>query len=544
MTRQFEAYDAGRRAAAPLDLSALTRFVDAATAALDAAREEVDALNVYPVPDGDTGTNLLLTARSARDELRNTLAEGREDPAAALAALARGALLGACGNSGVIAAQLVGALAKRLLDADDLPRGVADGLALAAREAYAAVGDPVEGTILTVARAAADAAGHAAGRPEFDLRDVVVAAADAAAEALAHTPEQLSVLHDAGVVDAGGRGLCVVLDAARSLVTGEPVPVRPAVRRVPDHAGHAAPRPPQEGLLYEVMYLLRADDERVPALRRQLAPLGESLVVVGGEGLWNVHVHVTDPGAAVEAGIEAGRPYRIRVTALEEAARPGTRTGRAVVAVTAGAGLAALFSEAGANAVPAGPGRRPSAETLLSAVLDSGAAEVVLLPNDRGVVPAAESAAGAAEADGVRVVVIPTSAQVQGLAALAVHDPRRTFEEDVVEMTAAARHARSGAVTVATRRAMTTAGACEKGDVLGVIEGDFAVVGDDLYRVAVAVLERLLGGGGELVTVVSGADGAELAGRCASYLSHHHPMVEVSVYEGGQERYPLLVGVE
>ena len=543
MTRQSEAYDAGRRAAA-IDLTALTRFVDAVAAALEVARDEVDALNVYPVPDGDTGTNLLLTARSARDEMRTVLAGGHASPAAALGALARGALLGACGNSGVIGAQLVGALARQLADVDDLARGVADGLALAAEEAYAAVGDPVEGTILTVARAAADAACRAADRPEADVRDVVVAAADAAAEALEHTPEQLAVLHDAGVVDAGGRGLCVVLDAARVLVTGEPAPVRPPAGLVREPPSQGAPRPPHEGLLYEVMYLLRADDAQVPALRRQLAPLGDSLVVVGGDGLWNVHVHVSDPGAAVEAGVEAGRPYRIRVTALEEAVRLGSRTGRAVVAVTAGEGLAALFSDAGAHALPAGPGRRPSAETLLSAALDSGAAEVVLLANDRSVVPAADAAAGAAEAEGVRVVVIPTSAQVQGLAALAVHDPQRTFEEDVVEMTAAARHARSGAVTVATRRAITTAGTCEAGDVLGVIEGDFAVVGEDLYAVAVDVLERLLGGGGELVTVVAGAGGAELADRCASYLSDHHPMVEVSVYEGGQERYPLLVGVE
>lgn len=544
MTRQSEAYDAGRRAAAPIDLPALTRFVDAAAAALDAARDEVDALNVYPVPDGDTGTNLLLTVRSAREEMRRLIADGDSSPAAALGALARGTLLGACGNSGVIAAQLVGALARQLADAEDLARGVADGLALAAREAYTAVGEPVEGTILTVARAAAEAAGRAAARPEADLRAVVVAAADAAAEALEHTPEQLPVLHDAGVVDAGGRGLCVVLDAARALVTGEPAPARPPAGQLRRPVTHAAPRPAHEGLLYEVMYLLRAEDRQLPALRRQLAPLGDSMVVVGGDGLWNVHVHVADPGAAVEAGIEAGRPYRIRVTALEEATRLGARTGRAVVAVTAGEGLAGLFSDAGAQALPAGPGCHPSADALLAAALGSGAAEVVLLPNDRSVVPAAESAAGAAEAEGVRAVVIPTSAQVQGLAALAVHDPHRTFEEDVVEMTAAARHARSGAVTVATRRAITTAGTCEPGDVLGVIEGDFAVVGKDLFAVAVDVLERLLGGGGELVTVVAGASGAELADRCAAYLSDNHPMVEVSVYEGGQQRYPLLVGVE
>jgi dihydroxyacetone kinase-like predicted kinase len=256
-----------------------------------------------------------------------------------------------------------------------------------------------------------------------------------------------------------------------------------------------------------------------------------------------VHVHVADPGAAIEAGIEAGRPRRIRVTALEEA-RPAGRYGRAVVAITAGEGLAALFREAGARAVPTRPGRRPDADDLLAEILGSRATEVVVLPNDRRCQAAAEAAAAAAEEQDVRVVVVPTSAQVQGLAALAVHDPYRWFEDDVVEMTAAARHARSGAVTVATRKAITTAGTCEPGDVLGVIEGDFAVIGDGVFGGAREVVVRLVGGGGELVTLVAGAGGAELADRCASYLSTEHPMVDVTVYEGGQERYPLLVGVE
>ena len=158
----------------------------------------------------------------------------------------------------------------------------------------------------------------------------------------------------------------------------------------------------------------------------------------------------------------------------------------------------------------------------------------------------AQIAAGTAESDeGVRVAVIPTQAQVQGLAALAVHEPGRSFDQDVLEMTATARHARHGAVTVAARQAITMAGPCEPGDVLGVVEGDFAVVGDDLYRVATDVLERLLGGGGELVTIVRGQDGAtDLAERCAAYVEEHHPAVDVVVYDGGQDRYPLLVGVE
>ena len=216
-----------------------------------------------------------------------------------------------------------------------------------------------------------------------------------------------------------------------------------------------------------------------------------------------------------------------------------------MVAVAAGAGLGELFVQAGATVVPGGPGRRPSTGEILEAVLTAGAQEVIVLPNDRDSIAAAEAAARSVrEAGDVRVAVIPTDAQVQGLAALAVHEPGRSFEQDIVDMTAAARHARSGAVTVAARRAMTMAGPCEPGDVLGVIEGDFVLVGEDLFAVATGVLERLLGGGGELVTVVAGADSGDLAERCAAYLHETRPTVDVVVYAGGQPRYPLLVGVE
>jgi uncharacterized protein len=299
-----------------------------------------------------------------------------------------------------------------------------------------------------------------------------------------------------------------------------------------------------------VMFLLDAEDERIPALRAALAPLGDSLVVVGGDGLWNVHVHVDDVGAAVEAGIEAGRPHRVRVTHFaEQVARrsSGTAqpTGRAVVVVAAGAGLGQLFVEAGATVVPGGPGRRPSTGQILEAIVSTGAAEVIVLPNDRDSVAAAEAAAREVrEQTDLRVAVIRTRAQVQGLAALAVHEPGRPFDQDVLEMTAAARHARSGAVTVAVRQAMTSGGPCEPGDVLGAIEGDFVLVGKDLFEVALAVVERLLGGGGELVTVVGGADGSDLAERCAAYVRSAHPTVDVVVYEGGQQGYPLLLGVE
>ncbi|MFL6109448.1 MAG: DAK2 domain-containing protein [Marmoricola sp.] len=552
-------------AIATFDLGAVRRFADLAVEGLSAAREEIDALNVYPVPDGDTGTNMFLTMESAREALRDHLAAAAGDGqdalglplGPALGVYAKAALLGARGNSGVILSQLIGALFKRMGQGGPQDRSaalMADGFAMATEAAYAAVGNPVEGTMLTVARAAAEAAAGVAADPETHLGDVLLAAAAQARAALARTPDQMQLLRDAGVVDAGGAGLCVILDAAATAVTGQrstdaPQPmVARKVSQLP--TGDLT----EDGPAYEVMYLLdveeEAETEAIRRLRSQLSELGDSLVVVGGDGLWNVHVHTDDVGSAVEAGIDAGRPRRIRVTHFAEQVsrargRRSERRGRAVVAVVAGEGLAAIFREAGAHVLVGGPGRRPSTGEILDLVHGCGAEEVVVLPNDPDTVRAAEAAALEADERGdVRVVVVPTKAQVQGIAALAVHEPGRSFDADVVQMTSAARGARHGAVTVAVKQAMTTAGPCEPGDVLGVLMGDFAIVGTDLFEVSTAILERLLNGGGELVTLVSGEGAGDLVTRCEDWIGTHHTGVDVLVYDGGQERYPLLLAVE
>lgn len=545
-------------------LGTVIRFVDIAVDALAEAREEIDALNVYPVPDGDTGTNMYLTVVAARDAVREAQARPGAERAAILTALSRGALLGARGNSGVILSEMLGATVRRIALAtpDEVNAEViADALRQASAASYAAVGEPVEGTMLTVLRAAADAAAARAAKPGARSSDVLAEAAAAAREALGHTPEQLEVLAQAGVVDAGGRGLSVILDAAETVLTGRrPIPVTAPL------GSHAIPVPHvaagadlcEDGPAYEVMYLLDAPDDVAPGLRVRLGELGDSVVVVGGGGLWNVHVHTDDVGAAIEAALGLGRPHRIRVThfaeqiarqeAQHEAPALPALAGRRVVAVAAGPGLAALFEEAGAVVVHGGPGRRPSTGELLEAITACGAREVVVLPNDEPTVRAALAAASTAEADhagrGLRVAVIPTHAQVQGLAALAVHEPGRVFDQDVTEMTATARHVRHGAVTVAARQAMTMAGPCEPGDALGVIAGDFAVVGDELGGVALVVLDRLLAAGGELVTLVGGVDCGDLAERATAWVEEFHPHVDVVVYDGGQERYPLLMSVE
>ena len=616
--------------AAPLDAAVVRRWSARALREVGEVREELDAINVYPVADGDTGTNLYLTLESADQAVAASCA-GAPSVAQALGALAHGALIGARGNSGTILAQLLRGLAQhytehhaRVAGADaptggeeprPSPPGVlfAEALRHAVRSAYEAVARPVEGTMLTVAAAAADAAraaldggrpvapeddAHGSGGPGAsgepgvgdvagDLAAVVRAACRGARQALARTPEQLGELARAGVVDAGGSGLVTVLEAlaatldggdvagegaghaagdgARVAVGGEPTGVRRSPhRRAPSGAPDRDGPSPEPG--YEVIYLLEAEDAAVRRLRERLDALGDSLVVVGGDGLWQVHVHTTDAGAAVEEGVRAGRPHRIRITSLrvEGVADRGRDTvadccpppaepagaadasteRRLVLAVVPGSGLAEVCTGAGALAVTTSPEEPLASGELAAAVRRQGAREVVLLPNDPALHHTGAAAVEQLRGEGLRAALIPTRSPVQGLAALAVHQPERRFDEDVVAMTAAAGATRWAELTVAPTRSWTTVGVCEAGDVLGLVEGDVAVIGREPADTAVAVLDRMLAAGGELVTLVLGRgvpDG--LAERLADHVRRHHLAVDTAVYRG-EQRAPLLIGVE
>lgn len=519
-------------------------------------RAEIDALNVFPVPDGDTGTNLYLTLEAAAEALEAADPEGAtplvDDSGAALCAavdtFARGALLGARGNSGVITSQLLRGFADSYCDAG--PDGPREGVALAAalasasESAYGAVAVPREGTVLSVSRGAAEGAALAGE----DLAAVAEGALESAREALARTPDQLPVLRDAGVVDAGGRGLVVLLEAlsdAISDTTRTPRKPGPTVRPT----AHA-PVPGYSGPEYEVMYLLDAEDEAAATLRAQLNGLGDSVVVVGGRGLWNVHVHSDDVGSAVERGVEAGTPHRIRVTRLLEADSlrnqgRGEMHERALVVVAHGDAMSAYLEAAGATIVRARPKGRPSTSELLDGAKRAAAHDIVFLPSDRDTLPVAEAAASAARDLGLRANVVPTRSIVQSLAAVAVHDPGARFDDDVIAMGRAAGATRYGAVTTAAREAITSAGTCQPGDVLGLVDGDIAEIGTDVSVVAAKVAARLIGGRTELLTIVAGAQATPaLIDTLSNAACADRPYLEVEVIEGGQENWPLILGAE
>ena len=516
-----------------MDGDAVRRWCRLAADALTQTRAAIDALNVFPVPDADTGTNLQLTLLSAADAAQAVPAGS--GPGDVWQAAAHGALLGACGNSGVIVSQLLRGLAEVCAPAPRCDGAVlARALAHAAALARAAVRRPAEGTVLTVADAAAQAA---AGSCDT-LAAAVTAAAGAAREALARTQGQLAVLAASGVVDAGAAGLCVLLDALAAAVTG----YVPGLYAVPEAArGRAAgPATAPGGASggYEVTYLLDAPATAVAALRERLDGLGDSLVIVGGGELWNVHVHVSDAGAAIEEGLRAGRPRRITVTFLGAAPQAGRR----VVAVAEGGGLAALLRDAGALVVRYDGGDRPTPPALFAAIRQAGS-QVVVIPDGPQVTAVAAAAAARLSDEGIEVSVIPVRAAVQGLAALAVHDPLRGFGADVAAMTAAAAATRHGRVEADGR-----------GRVLGFAGDEVAMTGDRPDQVAIALADLLLAAGGELVTLIegeheAGAQGAGgqdagLAQLVAGHLRETSPGTETVCYGGGPARLPLLIRVE
>jgi uncharacterized protein len=526
----------------------------------------LNRLNVYPVPDGDTGTNMARTLDAVVAEIEASDATGVGDDQATYHAISHGSLMGARGNSGVILSQILRALVGTLRDATDATGAkVAEALHAASTAAYGSVLKPIEGTILTVVRESAEAATATAGQGG-SLATVLRSARDAGKSALDRTPDMLPVLKDAGVVDAGGAGFLLLLDSALHVVDGEPIPEsddseQPAAE-APAPSLHAAGE--VSDLRYEVMYFLDLADPAIGEFKQAWGSVGDSIVVVGGDGLWNCHIHTNDIGAAVEAALEAGgRPHRIRVTDLyEEAADRGrvahaerdaalrtnsdelVSVNTAVVAVASGPGLADLFRQLGVQVVVVGGQTlNPSTSELLAAVERCNSNSVVVLPNNKNIIPVADQVAGLT-AKAVRVV--PTTSMPAALTALLGYDADGELESNAAAMAQAAAAVRTGELTRAVRDTATDVGPVVAGDWIGLVRGDGVVsVASDATVAAQGLLTALLAEGAELITIITG-DEAEPTGlaELIAWLAAQDAAPEVEVHHGGQPLYPYLFGVE
>ena len=460
-------------------------------------REALNLLNVFPVPDGDTGTNMSMTAQAAVSALEE-LAAPDDDLGAVTGAVAHGSLMGARGNSGVILSQVLRALCGVVGEAGHIDgRVLADGLAAASEAAYGAVGQPVEGTILTVVRESSEAAVVAADMGA-DLLPVAEAARERAGDSLARTPDLLPVLAEAGVVDAGASGYVLFLAAVLTVADGRPLPAPPEVSMAaaPLAVDREAAGLGLDGGRYEVMFFLDAADDTVPGFKDAWGELGDSVVVVGGDGVWNCHVHTDDIGAAVEAGIAVGRPHRIRISDLLEEAEEQAWVREQI------AGADEPEGEPVPCAVAGGQAMNPSTADLLAAGEAVPAGHVIILPNNGNIVAVAEQVD--AQTDKT-VRVVRTKSITEGFSSLLEYDPEGTADANLGLMGEAAAAVVAAEVTVAVRDSGSEAGDIATGDHLGLSGGKVRVIASSLLAATTRLLDELLDGDHALVTLIAGA---------------------------------------
>jgi len=534
-----------------LDSKSLANLMYCFSDALQGHKESLNSLNVYPVPDGDTGSNMAATLSSVVSEI-NSL---EENPVLEniIEAISHGSLMGARGNSGVIISQILRGFVSEIKSASkkDIDATLfSKALSAAASAAYEAVGNPVEGTILTVVRETAEATEKAVSE-EHALLQVAEIAREAAKRSLDSTPELLPVLARAGVVDAGGSGFLLMLDSLLHIIDDRLMPEPEVVTVSADslildtHDDMS-----NSGTRYEVMYFLEAPDDSMPDFKKAWSEIGDSIVVVGGENIWNCHVHTNNIGAAVEAGISVGKPYDIRVTDLfEEVAENhhdhdiADPVGCSVIAVANGDGIGQIFRSLGATLiVSGGQSMNPSTADLLKAVEATASEHVIILPNNSNIVAVAEQVDSQTSKT---VRVVGTHTVTEGFASLLGYDPEATSEKNQTGMFQASQMVESGEITTAVRESKSEIGEIKKGDFLGLQKGKVTVIAETIVEAAKNLLNEMIDDEHEIVTLVAGEDSNEKeTDQIVAWVSAEHEELEVEVHEGGQPLYHYYIGIE
>ncbi len=532
----------------------LREMFAAATTWLEKSAPDIDALNVFPVPDGDTGTNMLLTMRSLIDEAYRA---PDRSASAVTKAMAKGALMGARGNSGVILSQIWRGLAAGLADKETFTGSdLADGLLQGSIMAYKGLSNPVEGTILTVIKDAAVAAQAQAASESNDLISVIETAVNAANKSVANTPNLLSVLREAGVVDAGGQGLYTLLEGALHYLKGEVEQIQLRKPQIIVSDIHAA-KLPEMIVAEEVPYgyctefLIKGQKLDTDKIRAKLEKKGESLIVVGDESAVRLHIHTLNPGSVIRYATSLGTIHQVSIRNMDEQHEDYLAMQKermpevemAIVAVAAGDGLTEVFRSLGAAAiVPGGQTMNPSTKDLLQAVESVASDKAIILPNNKNIVLTAGQVQSLTEKS---ISVVPTETIPQGVAALLAFDYEADFKTNTKLMTRAKSAVKSIEITRAVRSTQIKGLKIKKKQAIGLLDGDLVTAGDKTTDVLNQVLAKLNLDEAEVITIYQGADTKPAeAEKVSSTIREQHPQLQVEVVNGGQPHYHYIVSVE
>jgi len=532
----------------------LREMFAAATMWLEKNAVDIDALNVFPVPDGDTGTNMLLTMRSVIDEAYR--APDRSASAVAQA-MAKGALMGARGNSGVILSQIYRGLAEGLADKESFGgRELATALLQSSVLAYKGLSQPVEGTILTVIKDTAAAAQAQAGGEQNDLISVIEASVNAAAESVANTPKLLAVLRDAGVVDAGGQGLYTILEGALHYLKGEMEQIqlrKPQIivsdvhpTKLPEMiAGEEVPYG------YCTEFMLKGEKLDPDKIRTKLEKKGESLIVVGDDSAARIHIHTLEPGDIITYASSLGTLHQVSIRNMDEQHQDylemqkakGPAVDTAIVAVVAGEGLADVFTSLGVTAiVPGGQTMNPSTKDLLQAVEGVASDKVIILPNNKNIIATASQVQSITEK---KIEVVPTTTIPQGVAALLAFDYEADLEANISIMTRAISAIKTVEICHAVRSAKLGDLQIRKKQPIGFLDGDLVAVGESALEVLNKMLSKLDLNKIEVITIYYGDDTkSEEAEQVASDIRNRYPQLQIEVVKGGQPHYNYIISIE